>query len=86
MWTSLSSSSRGNVAAVFPFPALTDARKPRWQWGHCVSLEGSKHAEIIYDLHGGDDLQAVYNDLLVGSPSAEILYTTVGTVGNPSHT
>ena len=54
MWTLLSS-CRGNVAAVFPFPALTDARKPRWQWGHCVSLEGSKHAEIIYDLHRDEE-------------------------------
>ena len=54
MWTAMLS-SRGTVAAVFPFPALTDARKPRWQWGHCVSLEGSKHAEIIYDLHRDEE-------------------------------
>ena len=63
MWTLLSS-SRGNVVAVFRFPALTDARKPRWQWGHCVSLEGSKHAEIIYDLHRDEETYRLWGEIL----------------------
>ena len=72
---------------VFSFTTLTDAQKDEIGVGHSVFRESSRrHAEIIYDLHRGDDLQAVHNDQQVGSPSAEILYTTVGTVGNPSQT
>ena len=54
---------------VFSFRTLTDALKDEIGVGHSVFRESIRHAEIIYDLHGGDDLQAVHNDLLVrGQP------------------